>query len=123
MEKARSDLQHVLDKITKEHRPYLIWQLLNAINYMHSFNIAHRDIKPSNILVFEGSEIKLCDFGLAKTGVVAGITHTSEVMTMWYRSPEVILNPGEYDCSVDIWSIGAISVSYTHLTLPTILLV
>jgi len=108
MEKAKCDLQCVLNDILEEHRPYIIWQLLNAISYIHSFNIAHRDIKPSNILVFNGIEIKICDFGLAKTGVVSGITHTNEVITMWYRSPEAILNPGKYDYSVDIWSIGVI---------------
>jgi len=108
MEKAKCDLRAVLDNISEEHRPYIIWQLLNAVSYIHSFNIAHRDIKPSNILVFDGIEIKICDFGLAKKGVISGITHTPEVMTIWYRSPEAILNPGKYDCSVDIWSIGTL---------------
>lgn len=108
MEKAKGDLHQVCQNITKQQRPYIIWQLLNAVNYIHSFNVSHRDIKPSNILIFNEFDIKLCDFGLAKPGFLSGATHTKEVVSIWYRSPEIILDEGNYDCSVDIWSIGTI---------------
>ena len=108
MEKAKGDLRQACQNITKQQRPYIIWQLLNAVNYIHSFNVSHRDIKPSNILIFNEFDIKLCDFGLAKPGFLSGATHTKEVVSIWYRSPEIILDEGNYDCSVDIWSIGTI---------------
>jgi len=106
MEKAKCDLQYCIQNINKEHRPYIMWQLLHAIKHMHSYNVAHRDIKPSNILLFDDITIKLCDFGLSKFGVSSGKTHTNEVVTIWYRAPEVILNPGKYTYSVDIWACG-----------------
>lgn len=108
LEKADNDLSKNIYDINKKQRPYIIWQLLNAISYIHSFNISHRDIKPENILVFNKHDIKICDFGLAKPETLYGKTHTKEVVSLWYRSPEVILEDGIYDYSVDVWSVGVI---------------
>lgn len=108
MEKAKCDLRCCILDVKKEQRPYIMWQLLHAIKHMHSYNIAHRDVKPSNILLFGDITIKLCDFGLAKPGISSGKTHTNEVVSIWYRAPEVILNPGKYTNLVDIWACGTI---------------
>ena len=108
MKKAKCNLDFEIEIIKKEQRPYIIFQILDALMYMHSKNIAHRDIKPQNILIFNDIDIKICDFGCAKQGIVNGDTHTEEVVTICYRAPEVILNPGRYDYSVDIWATGVI---------------
>ena len=108
MEKANSDLESVIIGLSTNDRPIIIWQILNALNLLHTNNIAHRDIKPHNILLFDNMKVALCDFGLSKFGVLSGITHTHNVITLPYRAPEVILNPGYYNLSVDIWSVGVI---------------
>ena len=68
----------------------------------------HRDLKPANILVTDG-QIKLADFGLARTftpGSSSALTH--EVVTLWYRAPEILLGAGAYTSAVDMWSVGCI---------------
>ena len=108
MEKAKFSLYYAIEDVKKEQRPYIIFQILSALKYIHSKNIAHRDIKPQNILIFNDIDVKICDFGCAKQGILQGDTHTEEVVTIWYRAPEVILNSGKYDYSVDIWATGVL---------------
>ena len=54
-------------KLTEDHIKHMIYNLLCSLNFIHSFNIVHRDIKPANILVNDACQIKLCDFGLARS--------------------------------------------------------
>jgi len=108
MEKANSDLESIIIGLSNTDRPIIIWQILNALDFLHSNNMAHRDIKPHNILLFDTMKVKICDFGLSKFDVLSGITHTPNIVTLPYRPPEVILNPGNYNLSVDIWSVGVI---------------
>jgi len=84
----------------------LMWQILCGVDFLHSHRIVHRDIKPQNILVSNTGSIKLADFGLARIYDFNALL-TSTVVTLWYRSPEVLLGTS-YGTPVDIWSCGCI---------------
>mmetsp|Transcript_6347 Transcript_6347/g.8882 ORF Transcript_6347/g.8882 Transcript_6347/m.8882 type:complete len:710 (-) Transcript_6347:123-2252(-) len=83
-------------------------QLLEGLSYCHSMGVMHRDLKPQNILVTRDGRLKLCDFGLARTYIPNTRPLTVEVITRWYRAPEVLLGCNTYDCAVDMWSVGCI---------------
>lgn len=85
-----------------------LWQLLKGISYCHSHRVLHRDLKPQNLLIDVAGNIKLADFGLARAFGVPLRTYTHEVVTLWYRSPEILLGSRFYTTAVDIWSIGCI---------------
>lgn len=68
----------------------------------------HRDLKPQNLLIDKHGNIKLADFGLARAFGLPVKTYTHEVVTLWYRAPEILLGQKQYSTPVDIWSIGCI---------------
>ena len=68
----------------------------------------HRDLKPQNLLIDSKGNIKLADFGLARAFGLPIKTYTHEVVTLWYRAPEILLGQRQYSTPVDIWSVGAI---------------
>ncbi|KAI9372455.1 cyclin-dependent kinase 1 [Aspergillus egyptiacus] len=83
-------------------------QMVEGIRYCHSHRILHRDLKPQNLLIDREGNLKLADFGLARAFGVPLRTYTHEVVTLWYRSPEILLGGRQYSTGVDMWSIGAI---------------
>ncbi|CAG7938848.1 unnamed protein product [Penicillium salamii] len=83
-------------------------QLVEGIRYCHSHRILHRDLKPQNLLIDRDGNLKLADFGLARAFGVPLRTYTHEVVTLWYRSPEILLGGRQYSTGVDMWSVGAI---------------
>lgn len=84
------------------------WQLLQGLSYCHSHRVIHRDLKPQNLLIDGKGAIKLADFGLARAFCLPMRTYTHEVVTLWYRAPEILLGSKYYTTSVDIWSLGCI---------------
>jgi len=94
------------------HKQYVIWQTLKCLKYMHSGSIIHRDLKPSNILLNAECQVKVADFGLARscknTTKESNPILTDYVATRWYRAPEILLGSTRYSKAVDMWSLGCI---------------
>ena len=86
----------------------IMYQILLGTRYMHSEGIIHRDLKPSNILITSKDKIKIADFGLARSYSFAVDKFTHEVVTLWYRAPEILLGDDQYFTAVDVWSVGMI---------------
>lgn len=94
------------------HKRYIIYQIFRGLKYIHSAEIIHRDLKPSNIFINSNCQIKIGDFGLArtlssgKTGYKAIVT--DYVATRWYRAPEMLMGAAKYGKPIDMWSVGCI---------------
>ena len=110
-----SDLHAVIrgNILLEIHKRYVMYQLLKAMKYIHSGELIHRDLKPSNILLDSDCNVKVADFGLARTSSEC-VDFTGEgvmteyVATRWYRAPEILFGSNKYSKAVDMWSIGCI---------------
>ena len=83
-------------------------QLLQGIAFCHENRVLHRDLKPQNLLINNKGQLKLADFGLARAFGIPVNTFSNEVVTLWYRAPDVLLGSRTYNTSIDIWSAGCI---------------
>jgi serine/threonine protein kinase len=108
-ELMNTDLHQIINSqqpLTDEHVQYFIYQILRGLKYIHSAHVLHRDLKPSNLLLNSNCDLKICDFGLARTaspfGDSAGFL-TEYVATRWYRAPEIMLSWKEYTKAIDVW--------------------
>ncbi|KAH1516702.1 negative regulator of the PHO system [Aspergillus fumigatus] len=84
------------------------YQMLRGIAYCHANRILHRDLKPQNLLISRDGNLKLADFGLARAFGIPVNTFSSEVVTLWYRPPDVLLGSRSYNTSIDTWSAGCV---------------
>ncbi|XP_067928158.1 cyclin-dependent kinase 2-like [Watersipora subatra] len=107
-----NDLKKFTDSYTDQLPMQLVksycYQLLQGIAYCHAHRVLHRDLKPQNLLIDKHGNIKLADFGLARAFAVPVRMYTHEIVTLWYRPPEILLGDKVYSTAVDIWSIGCI---------------
>jgi serine/threonine protein kinase len=85
-----------------------MFQLLRGIAFCHENRVLHRDLKPQNLLINTKGQLKLADFGLARAFGIPVNTFSNEVVTLWYRAPDVLLGSRTYNTSIDIWSAGCI---------------
>lgn len=88
-------------------------QLCTGVEFCHRNRIIHRDLKPQNVLVNvdpNGTKhvLQIADFGLARTFTLPFPRLTHEVVTVWYRAPEILMGCELYCIGVDMWSIGCI---------------
>ncbi|XP_037957703.1 cyclin-dependent kinase 1-like [Teleopsis dalmanni] len=108
------DLKKYMDSMTpdtyidKELVRRYLYQITSATHYCHRNHILHRDLKPQNILIDQNGTIKVADFGLGRSISPRSRVYTHEVVTLWYRAPEILLGSPYYAFSVDIWSVGCI---------------
>ncbi|KAF9778326.1 CMGC/CDK/CDK7 protein kinase [Thelephora terrestris] len=79
-----------------------------GLEFCHRNFILHRDLKPNNLLVASNGQLKIADFGLARDFADPGYKMTCQVITRWYRPPELLFGARYYSTAVDIWSVGCI---------------
>ncbi|CAM9349533.1 unnamed protein product, partial [Chrysoparadoxa australica] len=100
-----------------KHTLPLLKQLLEAVAYCHGRGVLHRNLKPKHLLIIpgpnaadplEGAKLKLSDFALVRVTGYPQRTYTNEVVTLWYRPPEILMGVRSYTSSVDMWSVGCI---------------
>lgn len=88
-------------------RKTIVFQIVRAVAFIHSRGVWHRDIKPANTLINRAtSRVVIADFGLAQGLAIEGLQYSTNVMTIWYRAPEILLGDERYGAAVDIWSVG-----------------
>jgi cyclin-dependent kinase len=85
-----------------------LYQLLCGVAFCHTHRVLHRDLKPQNLLINREGKLKLADFGLARAFGIPVRSYTHEVVTLWYRAPDVLMGSRTYSTPVDIWSVGCI---------------
>lgn len=101
------------DLILEEcHKKFIFQNLLDGLNYLHKKRVLHRDIKGSNILLTNIGQVKIADFGLARTMKIVNKgelpDYTNRVITIWYRPPELLLGATDYGREIDIWGVGCL---------------
>ncbi|KAG0347347.1 Cyclin-dependent kinase 3 [Podila humilis] len=85
-----------------------MYQILQGVDYCHARGVIHRDLKPQNVLI-AGNHVKLADFGMSRLlGIPHRDNYTHEVITLWYRAPEILLGADDYSYGCDLWSLGCI---------------
>ncbi|KAJ3879734.1 putative MAP kinase [Lentinula edodes] len=116
-ELMQTDLHKVIrtQQLSDDHAQYFIYQTLRALKTIHSADLVHRDLKPANLLVNANCDLKVCDFGLARSvhpttyGAATGDRVMTEyVATRWYRAPENMLSYNMYTKAIDMWAVGCI---------------
>jgi CTD kinase subunit alpha len=104
-------LNHPSYKLDPAQKKHLAKQMFEGLDYLHKRGVLHRDIKAANILVSSEGILKLADFGLARFYAKRHqLDYTNRVITIWYRSPELLLGETQYGPAVDIWSAACVLV-------------
>ncbi|EFY87997.1 putative cell division cycle related protein kinase 7 [Metarhizium acridum CQMa 102] len=110
-------LNHPTFKLAPAQKKDLAKQLFEGLDYLHTRGVLHRDIKAANILVSNTGVLKLADFGLARFYAKRHqLDYTNRVITIWYRSPELLLGETQYTAAVDVWSAACVMVEIFNRT-------
>jgi cell division cycle 2-like protein len=112
MDFLEHDLKTLLDDMREPFLPSevktLLLQFISGLDFLHSQWIMHRDLKTSNLLMNNRGELKIADFGMARYYGDPPPKLTQLVVTLWYRSPELLLGAETYGPEIDMWSLGCI---------------
>lgn len=111
------DLARLLDPkngyiIPPENVKSYSYQLINAVYNLHQKKIIHRDLKSANVLINTRGQLKLCDFGLSRRIMDDENNNTKKVVTLWYRTPELLLGELKYNNKIDMWAVGCILAEF-----------
>ncbi|KAI7905792.1 kinase-like domain-containing protein [Cokeromyces recurvatus] len=120
-EYADMDLRRYMDTmqrpgLTKNHIKSFMHQLFKGIHYCHAHRVLHRDLKPQNLLIDRQGRLMIADLGLARSFNIPLRTYTHNVVTLWYRAPEILLGSPHYSTAVDMWSAGCIMAEMMTLS-------
>eukprot|EP01015_Nassula_variabilis_P033636 TRINITY_DN8128_c0_g1_i2.p1 TRINITY_DN8128_c0_g1~~TRINITY_DN8128_c0_g1_i2.p1 ORF type:complete len:248 (-),score=27.77 TRINITY_DN8128_c0_g1_i2:110-853(-) len=114
-ELMKGDLKQYIDNypsnqpISKQQIKIILTQVLKALHLCRVKGFIHRDIKPQNILYDDQNNFKLTDFGISRLAQIEKRDYTpNEVVTLWYRCPELLLGFNNYTQAIDMWSVGCV---------------
>ena len=121
-EYCEQDLKKYFDSCGGEMDPATVqsfmYQLLKGLSFCHQQNVLHRDLKPQNLLINKNGELKLADFGLARSFGIPVRCYSAEVVTLWYRPPDVLFGAKLYSTTIDTWSAGCIFAEISNAGIP-----
>lgn len=84
---------------------------LEGLAYLHARWCSHRDLKPNNLLLTRDGVLKIADLGMSREWGHAGEVLSPQVVTRWYRAPELLFGARLYDAAaIDVWAVGCIWV-------------
>ncbi|CAD5235055.1 unnamed protein product [Bursaphelenchus xylophilus] len=107
-----TDLEQLLKNgsviLMGSHVKNMVMQMLLGVEFLHMHFILHRDLKPNNLLINSAGRMKVTDFGLARFFGSPTREYTHQVVTRWYRCPELLFGARAYGVGVDMWAVGCI---------------
>ena len=126
MEYMHMDLEHCMKTYPDIPLPYktsILRDVAYGLAYLHSCNIIHRDLNAGNVLLTESLRAKIADLGVAKLfdkETVRKHTMTVAPGALDFMPPESTASSPKYDCKLDIFSFGHLTVYLVNQKAPIV---